>query len=154
MLDPNVTTLLAALIGGLLSAFGGFLANYYIQSATSKALKHEKIQRILENAYESINEMTLIFYNKLTIKKPLDISDKIELNKLRSKADIAILIQTKGLEKDYREFIANINRITDEMLKKEDEIGYSKLKEDLNNIKADMNVAIMLFIKNGKYNYI
>jgi hypothetical protein len=52
MLGQNIITLLAALIGGLLSTLGGFLANTYIQSSTNKIQKRKEIRDILENIFK------------------------------------------------------------------------------------------------------
>jgi hypothetical protein len=41
MLDQNITTLLAVLLGGLLSLLGSVLVNYYIQTS-SKNYKNKK----------------------------------------------------------------------------------------------------------------
>ena len=53
-MDQNTTTLLAALIGGFLSAGGGFLANYYIQSVSKKDDKQKGIRNMIENTYKEV----------------------------------------------------------------------------------------------------
>jgi uncharacterized membrane protein YgaE (UPF0421/DUF939 family) len=65
MLDQNVTTLLAALIGGLLSALGGFFANYYIQSTSEKIAKRKEIRNMTEQIFKKTHEIGLEYLNIL-----------------------------------------------------------------------------------------
>ncbi len=58
MLDQNTTTLLAALLGGLLTIAGGFIANYYIQSSSDRIQKKKEIRNLLEQIYKSTQIIT------------------------------------------------------------------------------------------------
>lgn len=51
-MDQNLTTLLSALIGGLLSVSGGFLANYYVKKATKKSNEEENTRKLIEDVYK------------------------------------------------------------------------------------------------------
>ena len=53
MLDQNITILLSALLGGLLSIAGSIVANYYIQHSSNKTQKQKEIRNILELIYKS-----------------------------------------------------------------------------------------------------
>lgn len=77
MLDQNITTLLAALIGGLLSVLGGFIANYYIQSSTDKLSKKKEIRNILEQMYKK-TQAVYLSYGVMIMK--IASNEEIETN--------------------------------------------------------------------------
>ncbi len=84
VLDQNITTLLAALLGGALSIIGGFTANYYIQSSSDRIQKKKEIRNLLEQIYKSTQDITYN-YSCLMVgvlsedveKRIVEISDNI-----------------------------------------------------------------------------
>jgi hypothetical protein len=68
-MDQNTTAiLLAALIGGILSAGGGFLANYYIQSASRKYDKQKGIRNMIESMYKEVLQVEDLYQNILDLQ--------------------------------------------------------------------------------------
>jgi len=88
MLDQNTTTLLAALLGGLLTIVGGFIANYYIQSSSDRIQKKKEIRNLLEQIYKSTQIITvdynLLKYGVLPPEKGAELSDNIDEIELRA----------------------------------------------------------------------
>src|SRR5713226_575541 len=79
-MDQNTTALLAALIGGFLSAGGGFLANYYIQSASKRNDKQKGIRNMIESVYKEIVHIEDSYQNILDLQDkhsqpPVDVVD-------------------------------------------------------------------------------
>lgn len=69
MLDQNVTTLIATLIGGSLSLLGVFLANYYTQSTSKKADKQKGIRNMIESIYRELQSMEDAYDTLLELQK-------------------------------------------------------------------------------------
>ena len=83
MLDQNISTLLAALIGGLLSVIGGLSANYYLHYSSDKISKRKEIRNMLEQVYkhtQSIKASYLLIESKKTMRTTSEIKEDNHIN--------------------------------------------------------------------------
>lgn len=153
MLNQNITTLLAALIGGLLSISGGFLANYYIQSSTDKLSKRKEIRNMLEQIYKKTQSARIDY---CAIAKKIATKDEFE-NELTHLAEIMYQIEflvdfyLHPLEKDFSVYSKPIWQTID-MLETESpncNVDYISLNKSTMTFRE----AIIELSKKGGYNY-
>ena len=88
MLDSNITTLLATLLGGGLSLVGSFLANRYQYKKDSDFEKRKELRDIIEELYGCVTSVyqsaSLITYDKSNLDT--------EYIKIRTKLDRILLL--------------------------------------------------------------
>jgi hypothetical protein len=65
MLEPTITPLLSALIGGLLTIVGGIAANYYLTSRTIRTEKRKEFRDFFEEISKCAYDIQICFARTL-----------------------------------------------------------------------------------------
>jgi uncharacterized membrane protein YgaE (UPF0421/DUF939 family) len=154
MLDQNITTLLAALIGGFLSVLGGFIANYYMQSSSNALSKRKEIRNMLEQTHKKVAKIkkeclniTEDFPSMEKLKKSASvISENLE------EIDLLINFYLPPLKSDFTLYKDKINGLTETYLSSQD-ISEYYLHHNVYKASDTFQLSIVkLFNKEG-YNY-
>jgi hypothetical protein len=78
VLDQNTTVLLSTLLGGLLTLGGGFIANFYIQSASTKNDKQKSIRNMIEQIYKDTKKIEDLYEEYRQVLYQYEITTSIE----------------------------------------------------------------------------
>ena len=125
MLDQNITTLLAALIGGLLTIAGGLGTNYYLHSRSVQIEKEKELRKILEELFiillDISNSHNAIKYKVLDKNYVFEEIAKLASNYNRLTALVCLYLPS--LEDDLEEYReAHANMITASLEYVDDEL--------------------------------
>ena len=156
-------TILATLIGGLLSIIGGFFANYYIQSSSNRLQKRKEIRNILEHIYESTQAVShsylQIKINSFHTKK--DISkDFFDLSNYMNKIESMIDLYLPPLKEDFyeykKEIINSLEIVFDETFEDKQITWASKVSlssDELDTVSSKFRLSITQLLKTKGYSY-
>ncbi|GHO88305.1 hypothetical protein [Dictyobacter formicarum] len=156
MLDQNITTLLAALIGGLLSALGGFFANYYIQSTSDKISKKKEIRNMAEKVFKKTDEISQehlnILDNLSNLKNLKDSARKITL--ALSQIEFMVNFYLPPLREDFAEYKGKFDNLIDaiEFHNLEDLTTYENTHK-LSKVSKKYQLSIIAFYNKEGYSY-
>ncbi len=178
-MDQNTTAiLLAALIGGILSAGGGFLANYYIQSASRKDDKQKGIRNMIENIYKEVLQVEDSYQNILDLQDkhshpPLEVDyDPYTAISAQNTFNVSIALEVDGIEKSIKNIdllvALYLSPLQDAFSKYQDRIvrlieviksGTSNpeevlSKEDLKKIGKQFQLSLSTLLKKEGYSYL
>ncbi len=107
MLEPTITPLLSALIGGLLTIVGGIAANYYLTSRTIRTEKRKEFRDFFEEISKCAYDIQICFAR--TLLNPHNIHDEaIKITELESRIVILQMLYAPSLEHDCITFCDNL----------------------------------------------
>ena len=162
MLNQNITTLLSALLGGMLTILGGFIANYYIQKSTKRAEKRKETREILENISQNLLAASEIYNHTnsfLRAGKVNEINIHENTTKLRgyqNKMIIQVHLYFPQLNEPYESLSTVIFRWIEYIRTNYQNIDIKIIDEietELNTVTWDFLDKIANFLKKYGYNY-
>jgi hypothetical protein len=180
-MDQNITALLAALIGGFLSAGGGFLANYYIQSASRQDDKQKGIRNMIESVYKRVQQVEGSYQNILDLQEeysqeksgPLHESydaysaqsDEIAFNSSVAKEvdkieesikdiDLLVTLYLSPLENAYSKYQERVAVLTEAIKMGTSNPEEALSKEDLKKIGKQFQLSLSALLRKKGYSYL
>ncbi len=99
MLEPTITPLLSALIGGLLTIVGGIAANYYLTSRTIRTEKRKEFRDFFEEISKCAYDIQICFARTLLNKNNIH-DEAIKISELESRIVILQMLHAPSLEHD------------------------------------------------------
>jgi len=178
-MDQNTTALLAALIGGFLSAGGGFLANYYIQSASKRNDKQKGIRNMIESVYKEIVHIEDSYQNILDLQDkhsqpPVDVVDydpysaysyeiafnnKIagevdSIEKSMKNIDLLVALYLSPLQDAFSTYQDRVVRLIEVIRSGTSNPEDALSKEDLEKIGKQFQLSLSTLLKKKGYSYL
>src|SRR5258708_21852132 len=164
MLNQSLATILATLIGGVLSIVGGFFANYYIQSSSNRLQKQKEIRNILEHIYQStlaISNAYLQIKVKSFYSKKRDIAKEYyDLSNNMSEIESMVDLYLSPLKENFLEYKNEVinslvivfdEKFTNEQLTWADKASLNS--DQLEGISGKFRSSITKLLKEKGYSY-
>ncbi|SRR6266852_8078555 len=146
MLDQNITTLLAALTGGLLTALGGFLNN----RLSERTSKRKEIRNMLEKVYKNVQAIeradARLHHDELSPTTNMEIV--LEIQNYMRELELLVDFYLSPLKPSLAEYRINLASIREEGLRGE-KLGREKFEIATKKFLASVTT---LFKKKG-YSY-
>lgn len=160
MLDQNTALIFSALIGGILTIAGGFIANYYIQTTTRNLSKRKEIRNILEQLYKDVNQIKDVHYAVVTrsIKeqtiyyfKAEELSDLLTyINKI----DMLVNLYISPLREDFAKYSDKMEKVKLDLSQMSGGIQtYEAALRLIDEASQDFQRAIIRILKKEGYAY-
>lgn len=120
-MDQNISTLLAALIGGLLTIAGGLVANYYLYSRTTKLERRKEIRQVVEEIYTRITDIEVSIRTVYIDRSSIN-NEYAKISNSRNRILTLTHLYLPSYEKEYNKFNNSVNEVREIFINYRDDL--------------------------------